>query len=85
MGVRTPSRSARRRLLEVGTNSRDHRLNVSVALLGTDVRATQMFADVALQHFRHQPVHCAADGGDLLKDCDAIAVPIERALRMAGI
>ena len=61
-------------LLQIRTQHRDHVIKVAVI---STLKRCQMPAQVAFEHFDHQAVDRAADGGDLLEDRAAFGARVD--------
>lgn len=69
------------RLSQIGTDQRDGSVDAGLALFGGSGRLRELLAQVAFQDFRHQPVHRAAHGGELLQHGRAVGAFLKRALQ----
>lgn len=68
-------------LPQIGTDQRDGSVDAGLALVGGSGRLRELLAQVAFKDFRHEPVHCAAHGGELLQHGRTVGAFLKRALQ----
>ncbi len=54
-------------------------------LVGGSLTSDQLIFQVNFNHFAHQPIGCAAHGGDLLQNCDAGFAVFQRPLQRVNL
>ena len=77
--------NARFGLLQVTPKRGNHRLKVFATLFVAHIPGNKMLPDVSFQDLGHQAIHRTTYRRNLLQDCRALGVCIERAFKRFGL
>lgn len=73
-------------LAQIGAQHAHHLIEIILTLRGTHVGSAQMIAQMPFEHFRHQAVDGATNGGNLLQHRHAVVIvlqPLHQGLHLA--